>query len=132
MNKDYEVGYKKPPTYTQFKPGASGNPKGRPKGIKNLTTDLSEELEEKVLINEGGKQSSTTKQRALIKSLVAKGLKGDVRAANVLIQLIVGLEQARGAHDEETPLADEDQAILAEFRERLLSDMATNTKGTDS
>jgi hypothetical protein len=25
-----EVGYKKPPKHTQFPPGKSGNPKGRP------------------------------------------------------------------------------------------------------
>ena len=28
---DYEVGYGKPPVNTQFKPGQSGNPKGRPR-----------------------------------------------------------------------------------------------------
>ena len=28
---DYKVGYAKPPTGSQFKPGQSGNPRGRPK-----------------------------------------------------------------------------------------------------
>lgn len=27
---EYEIGYKKPPKKTRFKPGVSGNPKGRP------------------------------------------------------------------------------------------------------
>ena len=29
---DYAVGYGKPPQHSRFKPGRSGNPKGRPKG----------------------------------------------------------------------------------------------------
>ena len=44
----YEVGYGKPPKHTRFQPGQSGNPRGRPKGTKNLKTDLEEELSERV------------------------------------------------------------------------------------
>ena len=29
--RDYEIGYGKPPKQTRFKPGQSGNPRGRPK-----------------------------------------------------------------------------------------------------
>ena len=41
---DDDVGYGKPPRSRRFKPGQSGNPKGRPKGAKNRDTILRELL----------------------------------------------------------------------------------------
>lgn len=35
MDKEYEIGYGKPPKEYQFKKGQSGNKKGRPKNSKN-------------------------------------------------------------------------------------------------
>jgi hypothetical protein len=40
----YKVGYGKPPKATRFKPGKSGNAKGRPQGSRNLASDLAAEL----------------------------------------------------------------------------------------
>ena len=45
MTDDYEVGFKKPPKHTQFKPGRSGNPDGRPTGRMNFKTELLDELQ---------------------------------------------------------------------------------------
>lgn len=85
---DYQVGYGRPPIESRFRKGQSGNPKGRPRGSKNLKTDLREELQQKILVREGDRSIRISKQRALVKTLMAKTLKGDGRAAAILINLI--------------------------------------------
>jgi hypothetical protein len=78
---NYSVGYRRPPRNTRFAKGKSGNPKG----LKNLKTYLDEELAEVITVREGAKLTKMTKGRALIKSLIARGLKGDARAAREII-----------------------------------------------
>lgn len=85
---DYEVGYGKPPKDTQFKPGQSGNRKGRPKGAKNLQTLVREVLSEKVTI--GGKPVS--KHRALIMRLSTDALNGKASAQKQMLELIAQFE----------------------------------------
>jgi len=126
------VGYKKPPKHTQFKPGQSGNPKGRPKGTQNLATDLEEELSQKIIVTEGGKQQETTKQRAMLKSLFAKALKGETRAAGVLLNLIIGLEQSRTTNADSDNTTEEDLKILELYRERILADLESETERSKS
>ena len=47
-DKTYDVGYRRPPPASRFKPGQSGNPKGRQRGAKNFATELADELQEKI------------------------------------------------------------------------------------
>jgi hypothetical protein len=116
-----KVGYGRPPAATRFKPGQSGNPKGRPKGSLNLRTDLRSELSEKIQIREGERSLKVSKQRAMLKSLVAKALKGDPRAANVVLTLVDKLFAAEVAAVEEMPaVTPDDQAILERFLARRL------------
>ena len=42
---DYEVGYGKPPQHTRFKPGQSGNARGRPRKSKELNKLIQAELD---------------------------------------------------------------------------------------
>ena len=119
MSNDHKVGYGKPPKNSQFKPGQSGNPKGRPKGTNNLRTDLSEELEEKITVKEGGQHLVISKQRAMLKSLMAKSIQGDITAARALINLIVGIEQADAERSVVLTTTAEDLEILEAFRERV-------------
>ena len=119
--KDYDVGYGKPPKATQFQPGQSGNPKGRPKGVQNLATDLEEELSQKILVSENGKQTKTTKQRAMLKRLFAKALEGDARSAGILLNLIIGVEQARASHPENETLENDDLRILEDFMKQHIA-----------
>ena len=55
------VGYGRPPVHTRFKPGQSGNPKGRRKGQRNLHTVLTEALNQRITIREGDRTRSVTK-----------------------------------------------------------------------
>lgn len=109
------VGYKRPPSSSRWKKGQSGNPKGRTKGHLNLKTDLLAELGEVVQIGEG-KAGRMTKQRALLKSLTARGIKGDARASNLVLNLMLRLlEPDAAALASDTDISAEDRALLDEF-----------------
>jgi Family of unknown function (DUF5681) len=84
---DYNVGYGKPPKRSRFKPGTSGNPRGRPKGTKNLRTIVRDTLFEKVKVTEGGKVRTMNRVEAIMTGMVAKALKGDLRAATAVLKL---------------------------------------------
>lgn len=115
---DKEVGYRRPPKSGQFKPGQSGNPRGRPKGFRNLATDLADELAETIRIRESGKELKVSKQRAMVKSLVAAAVQGDVRATTALVALCARVfaesEKASNVDD----LSTTDTQILNEFVDR--------------
>ena len=117
-----KVGYRKPPTKTRFKAGQSGNPNGRPKGSVNLKTDLRSELSEKIRIREGERSLKVSKQRAMLKALVAKALKGDARAANVVLTLVDRLFEPEAVAEEVPALTADDQAILERFLARRLAE----------
>jgi hypothetical protein len=112
-NSDEKVGYRNPPRNAQFKKGHSGNPKGRPKGKRNLATVLDKTLHEKVVINENGRRKTITKLEAAIKQLVNKAASGDLRALQQLSAL------ARSA-DEHSPEANAPAAAIAEVDQRVL------------
>ncbi len=88
----YEVGYGKPPKSTRFRKGQSGNPKGRLKGSKSAQTLLEQALSAPVSINEGGTTRVIEQRMALFKSLVARAIKGDARAAALAVKLMEQFE----------------------------------------
>ena len=120
MSKSYDVGYKRPPTHSRFKKGRSGNSQGRPKGTKNLKTDLAEELQERVVVREGASEKPISKQRAMVKSMMARAIKGDMRAATIIYTMTLRLLEVDDSDNTEAPLTDDEHAILATLEEQIL------------
>lgn len=96
-----KVGYKSPPTYTQFKPGQSGNAKGRPKGRKNSATMLQAIVNEKMEARIDGKIRRLSKLELIFHQLVAKALKGDSKASAEVMKL-VGQYEATNAQSSDS------------------------------
>lgn len=120
---DPKVGYGRPPKSGQFKRGKSGNPKGRPKGSLKLATDLAAELNEQITIREDGRQRRVSKQRALIKSLMAKALQGDVRANTAVLALYARVITDLPG-DQESVVDNIELQILRRFAPKLLKSAA--------
>jgi hypothetical protein len=124
-DKVYKVGFSKPPKQSQFRRGASGNPKGRPKGTRNLATVLERTLREKVVINENGVRKTVTKLEAAIKQLVNKAASGDLAAMRQLSALAGSAEIDPATALKETTMAEADQKIM----NRLLGKLQKLSEG---
>ncbi len=79
-SKSTKVGYGRPPERTRFKPGQSGNPRGRPKGTLSMANAVRRALREKVVIIKDGKQKKVTKREAAAIQVADQAVAGDLRA----------------------------------------------------
>ena len=120
-DKSDKVGYGRPPVHSRFKPGQSGNPRGRPKGTLNFTTDLKRILQAPVTLNDGRKTRRVTTQEAALLRLAEKALKGDPRALEKLVSLSATLSTNNAESPSKTTAAD-DQAILDRYRQLILNE----------
>ena len=113
-DKTYKIGYGKPPEHTRFRPGQSGNPKGRKKGSNNFSTDLAAVLKAPVKTRDGGKTTKLSTQMATLLILREKALKGDGKSIDKLVALAAQFNDNQ-ATQQTSQLADEDKAIFDGF-----------------
>jgi ribosomal protein S20 len=115
-----QVGYGHPPQSTRFKPGRSGNPKGRPKGSLNIRTLLASTLRERVVINENGQRKAVTKLEAALKQLTNKAASGDLRAILQLVGLATEAEEKENmATPQKTVTGEIDQKVMQGILDRF-------------
>lgn len=72
---DYEVGCGKPPKEYQFKPGQSGNLKGRPPKRKRKRIDVAVILNEPLAVKNSGGRRKMPRFEVGVRRLVERGLK---------------------------------------------------------
>ena len=118
--RDYEVGYRKPPGHTRFTKGRSGNPRGRSPGAKNLKTLLSEALNETVIVSENGGRRKVTKRQAIITQLVNRSATADFRAIKILLDIVRDIErQTEPTAPETSDFSEADEMVLEQIKARF-------------
>lgn len=87
----YPVGKNKPPKSGQFCVGDGRKRGRRPKGTRNLATDLREELAERVNVTIGGKTRGVSNQQAILKVAVILAKTGNPRFTDMILKLQQGI-----------------------------------------
>ena len=122
-------GYKNPPVEHQFKKGKSGNPKGRPRKMKQPSSDLSldimaslhRELAKTISVQENGKHREITKLDAIFAQLVAQSVNGKPSQQKMLLSLLTQGQHETTEKQTLEQLQSYDEDRLNELYEQLNS-----------
>ncbi len=117
---DNDVGYGKPPRANQFKPGESGNPKGRPKGAKSAETILGELLQQKISLNERGRTRRITVLEGILRRIAEDCLKGNIKSAAFLLNR---LQAMSSGETDESGLSEDEQTVLETYLKKFQSNL---------
>jgi hypothetical protein len=104
---DNPIGFKKPPAQHQFKPGMSGNPRGRPKrNPTDLAAIIVDVLNAPIEYQDGGKIKTASGRDLNLMMLVKRAVKGDVDAALALLDVRDQAERRGSAETERIEIFD--------------------------
>lgn len=109
-----DVGYRRPPKATQFKKGRSGNPRGRPKGSRDIGNVLLDVIRQKIAVTENGRTRRMPALEVMLRRLTNEAVQNDQAALKLIITLI-----ERYGDLTETTIAPNRNEVLAEDQEIL-------------
>jgi hypothetical protein len=130
---DYKVGPGFPPREHQFRPGQSGNPKGRPRKDR-LGSDLRQAFErslrKKAKITEGDRQRITSWAQAGLERLVHQYAQGDRHARRDLFWIAdrLGLDLRGNVSDESNAQRETARTLLDRYVQRQNADKKVQAK----
>ena len=99
------VGYCNPPKSGRFPKGQSGNPEGRPKGIRNRVPTSGERLRSLMLreayrpitLSAEGGEITMPMAQAVLRSLAEAAIKGEARAQDMFLKMVSASELEEAA-----------------------------------
>ena len=121
-----DAGYRRPPKDKQFQKGKSGNPAGRPRGSRSLTTAVLAAANERVTIVENGRRKTISKLDAAVKQLANKAAAGNERAITMLCALMQGSDVRE--QSESTFVFEDDRIVMARLAKRFAKELAADPK----
>jgi hypothetical protein len=122
-----EVGYGKPPQATRFRAGQSGNPRGRPKGSKNLALVIQRDGRQLVKVNGPRGARSITKLEVVVMQLSNLAAQGNLPAARAYLALMQFCESSDQKSNLPPAPHERDTAVMKNILERIrrASDIST-------
>jgi hypothetical protein len=117
----YEVGYGRPPRTHQFKPGESGNARGRPKGAKSEASILQTRMNQKIEVREGGRVRKIPVLEAIYLRCIEDALKGNIKAANFLFDRYSAMQAGETQEFEE--MSKDDREVLKAYESQIAAEL---------
>ena len=116
---DDRVGYGKPPKRTRFRPGQSGNPRGRSRAVdfKDWENPIQKYMLEPMTVTIKGKKEKVPVVDALIKTAIRRALEGCTKHLKVLLDGSGGLKALIQEQKRQKTKADEE--LIEQARREL-------------
>ena len=109
-----------PPKHTQFRKGTSGNPRGRPKGSKNLATYIMEAARAQASATVGGRTRRISNLQATTVQLANQAAGGNQVAMGRFLDWIDEVEtRAASVKPSQFPLSAPDIEVIRAVYERM-------------
>lgn len=122
--RDYLIGKYRPPRKNQWKPGQSGNPKGRPKGRKSNATILREILDKRLEVPVDGRIRLISVRELMLTRFADAGLKGDLKSGFYLLERDDAAEKIEAPQEPKGSM--EDREIIEAFLKSHLNKSTDN------